>query len=210
MSVPSNAAGASNNSSAQNVFRVVFSQALSAPPTLESWDDSTFSTNTKEMFTGTAGNGGIPYVSAVGTTDTAPTPLWKPVSPAAGGAVANRLKGSTNFVNLTVNTPGVGSAVRFNISWEIPFDATVPSTTTLNGVIAVRYSYSGAAPTLTWQFNDVSAGGTEASPVWTGITPGAAGQFIRPTDAASNSANLVVTKPSSGVVDCGQVWVSNT
>jgi hypothetical protein len=210
MSVPSNVANAGNNSSAQNVFRVVFSQALSASPSLEAWDDSTFSSNTKEMFTGTAGNGGIPYVSAVATTDTAPTPLWKPVAPVGGGAVANRLKGTTNFVTLTTTIPGVGAAVRFNLDWEISFDTTVPSTTTCNGVLAVRYSYSGAAPTLTWQFNDVSAGGTESSPQWTGITPGAAGQFIRPTDSGVSSANLVFTKPSAGVLDSAQIWVSNT
>jgi hypothetical protein len=209
MSIPSNAAGAGNNSSAQNVFRIQFSQSLSANPTLESWDDSTFSTTAREQFTGTAGNGNIPYLSAVATTDSAPVANWKPVAPVAGGATINRLKGLTNFVNLSTIIPVAGGTVRYNLNFEVPFDATVPSTNTF-GVLACRFSFSGATPSLTWQFNDVSAGGTEGAPQWTTITPGAAGNFIRPTDAGANSANLVITKPTSSVVDAAQVWVSNT
>ena len=209
MSIPSNATGAGNNSSAQNVFRVVFSQNLSANPTLESWDDSTFASTGKEQFIGTTGNGNIPYLAGIATTDSAPAANWKPAV-VAGGAVANRLKGTVNFVNLSTVVPVAGGAVRFNLNFEIPFDATVPSTNTF-GVLAVRFSYSSATPTLTWQFNDASAGGTEGAPSWTTITPGAAGNFIRPADSGSTSANVVITKPAtSGTVDSAQVWVTNT
>jgi len=209
MSIPSNVAGAGNNSSAQNVYRVVFSQTLSANPTLESWDDSTFSTTAREQFTGTTGNGHIPYLSGIATTDSAPVSAWKPAV-VAGGAVANRLQGLASFVNLSTIIPVAGGAVRFNLNFEIPFDATVPATNTF-GVLAVRFSFSGATPTLTWQFNDVSAGGTEGAPQWTNITPGAAGNFIRPADAGSSSANVVITKPAtSGTVDAAQQWVTNT
>src|SRR6266403_959451 len=99
MAIPSNVVGAGNNSSAVNPFKVTFSNALSASPTLESWDDSTFVTTIKEQFVGTGANGNIPYVSAVATTQGAPSSNWKPASPTAGGAIANRLKGTTNFVN---------------------------------------------------------------------------------------------------------------
>lgn len=209
MSIPSNVAGAGNNSSAQNVFRLTFSQALSAPPTLEAWDDSTFSTTTKEQFVGSVGNGNIPYLSAVATSDVAPGAAWKPVVVTAGGAVINRLKGLVNFVNLTTVIPGAGGSVRFNLNFEIPFDASVPSTNTF-GVLAVRFSYSGPLPSLTWQFNDVSAGGTEGAPQFTNLTPGAAGNYIRPADAGSSSASVVITKPTASVVDAAQVWVTNT
>lgn len=209
MSIPSNVAGAGNNSSAQNVYRVTFSQNLSANPTLESWDDSTFSSTTKEQFTGTAGNGNIPYLSGIATTDSAPISAWKP-GVVAGGAVANRLKGLVNFVNLSTVIPVAGGSVRYNLNFEIPFDCTVPATNTF-GVLAVRFSYSGATPSLTWQFNDVSAGGTEGAPQWTTITPGAAGNFVRPADAGSTSASVIVTKPATiGVVDAAQQWVTNT
>ena len=208
MPIPSQVAGAGNNSSARNVFKVTFSQALSAPPTIESWDDSTFSTTIKEQFVGTAVNGNIPYLAAVATTDAAPVGTWKP-SVVAGGAVANRLKGTTNFVNASVNAPTAGTAISFNLNFEIPTDATVPSTNTF-GVLAVRYSYSGALPTITWQYNDVGAGGTEGAPQWTSITPGGSGNYIRPADSGTTSANVAVTKPTSGTLDAAQVWVTNT
>lgn len=209
MSVPSSVTGAGNNSSARNVFRIVFSQTLSANPTLESWDDNTFATTNKEQFAGTAGNGSIPYISAVATTDGAPVLAWKPAAGTAGGATINRLKGLTNFVTLSTVIPVAGGLVSFNLDFELPFDATVPSTNTF-GVLACRFSFAGATPTLTWQFNDNSAGGTEGAPQWTTLTPGAAGNFIRPADASATSAAVVVTKPTSGVADAGAVWVTNT
>lgn len=211
MSIPSAVKGAGNGNQVQNVFRITFSTALATVPTLESWDDSTFSSTSKEVFAGTVTNGNIPYQSAAATTDAAPvSPNWKPASPVAGGAVINRLKGLTNFVNLSVGIPGAGGIVRFNLNWEEPTDAAVPATNTQNSVLACRYAYSGAPPTLAWAFNDNSAGGTEGAPVWTSITPGSAGNFVRPTDVSATSANLVLTKPSSGVADQGAIWVTNT
>jgi hypothetical protein len=210
MAIPSNAAGAGNNSSARNVFRIVFSQNLSANPSLESWDDATFSTTNKEQFAGTVQNGNNPSVAGVATTDAAPLAAWKPAAPAGGGATINRLKGLASYVILSSAIPVAGGAVSFNINFEIPSDATVPSINTY-GVLACRFSFSGPTPTLTWQFNDVSAGGTEGAPSWTNLTPGAAGNFIRPADAGSTSASVVVTKPASaGVLDAAQVWVTNT
>lgn len=209
MAIPSKVTGAGNNSSARNVFRVAFSQNLSANPTLESWDDATFSTTNREQFTGTTGNGNKPELSAVATTDSAPAAAWKPASPAAGGAVINRLLGLTNFVNLSTVIPVAGGIVSFNLDFEIPFDTTVPSITNF-GVLAVRFSFSGATPTLTWQFNDNSAGGSEGAPAWTTLSPGAAGNFIRPADAGVSSANVVVTRPPSSVIDAAEVWVTNT
>lgn len=207
MAIPSKAIGAGNGSTAQNVFRIVFSQTLSANPTLEAWDSSAFSAVTKEMFVGTVVNGNLPFLSAVATTDAAPTSNWKPASVAAGGATANRLKGTTNYVNLSTTAPTAGQAVRFNLCWEIPSDATVPSTSTMNGVLACRFSYSGATPALTWQYNDA---GTEGAPVWTTITPGAAGSFIRPANSGVTSANVVVTKPASATLDAPEVWITST
>jgi len=209
MAIPSQVQGAGNGNSVQNVFKVTFSQALSAAPTIESWDNSTFSTTLLEQFTGTVGNGNIPYVSAVATTDTAPSASWKPSSPVAGGAVANRLKGLTNYVVSTVNIPTAGGAIRFNLDFEISSDSTVPSTNTF-GVLAVRYAFSGPTPSVTWQYNDVASGGTEGAPQWTNITPGAAGNYIRPADSGTTSANVAVTKPTSGVASAAQLWVTNT
>lgn len=208
MAIPSNVVGAGSNSVAVNPFKCTFSQALSASPTLESWDDSTFSTTAKEQFVGTLNNGNIPYISAVATTQGAPASNWKPVAPVAGGQVANRLKGTTNFVTLSTGVPGAGGFVTWNLDFEIASDSAVPSTNTF-GVLAVRFAYSGATPTLTFQFNDVSAGGTDGAPQFTNITPGAAGNFIRGGDAGSTNPPLM-TKPTGGVLSMGTVWVTNT
>jgi len=213
MAIPSKVTGAGNGNAVQNVFRVTFSQTLSTLPDLEAWDDSTFSTTGKEMFSGTPVNGNIPYVAAVATTDLVPAANWKPAAPVGGGTAsgtANRMKGLTNFIFLSAAIPTVGQSVRFNLNWEMPSDATVPATNTQNGVLAVRYAYSGATPTLTWAFNDASAGGTEGAPVWTTITPGSAGNFIRPADSSATSANPVLTKPVSGTLDSPTVWVTST
>jgi hypothetical protein len=208
VSIPSNVTGAGSANSVANVFQVVFSQALSGIPTLESWDDSTFATTTKEQFAGTTINGNIPYVSAIATTQGASAPNWK-TGGSAGGQTVNRLKGLNNYVNLTTVIPTAGGSVKFNLDFEIGADASVPSTNTF-GVLAVRYSYSGAAPTLTFQFNDASAGGTEGAPSWTNITPGSGGNFIRPADAGSNSGSVIMTKPTSGVASAAQIWVTNS
>src|SRR3989304_2653063 len=115
MAIPNKATGAGTGSTAQNVFRITFSQALSAVPTLEAWDNSNFNTTTLEIFTGTAVNGTKPMLSAVSTTNGAPTSSWKPTTAAAGGATINRLKGNTNYVNLAAAAPGAGDTVRFNL-----------------------------------------------------------------------------------------------
>lgn len=209
MAIPSKVAGGGNNSTARNVFRVTFSQSLAAVPTLEGWDDATFSTTANQIFVGTAVNGNKPMLAGVETTDQTPASAWKPTNPVAGGALANRLLGTTNFVNLTSGSiPTAGQNVFWNLNLELPSDATVPSTTTLAHVIAVRFQFTGTQPTLTWVYNDAGAGGTEGAPVFTTITSGSAGNFIRYADVGSSGSNVVVTRPSSGFIDAGEVWVT--
>ena len=207
MSIPSEVKGAGNNSTAQNVLRVQFSEALAEPPKLEAWDDFNVNSTDHEIFTGTAGNGNKPMLCAVATTDNPPSNAdWKPANATAGGATANRLKGSDSYVNLSAAAPGQNESVRFNLCWEIPYDASVPAD--LDCVIFVRYSYSGAAPTLTWYFNDASAGGTEDTPVWTQLTPGSSGNTLKPADANCSSDNIVLHKPAEGTLDNPALWVT--
>lgn len=208
MSVPGQVKGAGNLSIARNVVRVTFSQATSDHPKLEAWDD--FNTNSvlHEIFTGTTENGDIPMLSGVATTDGAPVSAWKPAAATPGGATINRLKGNTNHVILSTANMGVGESVRFNLCWEVSFDATVPAD--MDCVFVIRYSYTGVAPVLTWEFNDEDAGGTEGVPVWTAITPGVSGHIFRPTDAGVASPNLVLHKPAAGVADNPELWVAAT
>ena len=207
MAIPSTVVGAGNNSTAQNVFKVTFSQALSAVPTLEAWDDFNFNTTAHEIFTGTAGNGNLPMISAVATTDATPaSATWKPASATSGGATINRLKGTDYYVNLSAAAPGAGESVLFNLCWEIPYDATVTASE-LQAVFLIRFSYSGSAPILTWYFNDNDGGGSEATPVWTQLTPGSGGNKLKPADSGCSSSYIVLHKPPSGIIDNGELWV---
>lgn len=150
--------GAGNNSTAQNVIGITYSQLLSSVPQLQAWDDATLTTYTRQVFAGTAGNSLKPMLSGVATSDGAPVSAWKPGAVTAGGAVINRLKGDVNFVNLNASTPIAGTLAgtvvagfvgtdptaggggnpggtsRFNLVIEIPSDATVPSTIAGGGV----------------------------------------------------------------------------
>lgn len=211
MAIPSKVVGGGNNSTAQNVLKVTFSEATSDVPILSAWDDYTFATVLNSIFVGTSGNGSRPMLCAVATTDAAPVSAWKPTDPVAGGATINRLKGSTSYVNLSAAAIAAGGSVRFNLNWEIPSDCPIginPSTSKsyMYCVIKIDFNYPGTAPVLTWAFNDNEAGGTEAVPVWTTLTSGPSANKVRAADAGSTIASHVLHRPPSGVQDAGEVW----
>jgi len=212
MAIPLKVTGAGNNSTAQNVYKVTFSEALSTAPRIEAWDnsstfpakDSSGSTVAKEIFAGTTVNGSIPMLSAVATTSAAPSSAWKPASATAGTANPNRLKGTTNFVT-DPTTPAATESILFNLCLEIPSDATVPSSTEYNALIQVRYQYTGNAPTVTWHANE----GTESSPTWTQITPGTHGvRFCNSAADTSDDTTWKLSVPASGTVDDGSQLVT--
>src|SRR5688572_20117001 len=104
MSVPSKVVGGGNNSTAANVFRITWDQALSAAPVYQMWDnsssfpavDASGSTTAKEAFTGTAGNSSKPMYGLYCTSSAGPGGAdWFPASATAGSANPNRMKGST-------------------------------------------------------------------------------------------------------------------
>ena len=212
MAIPSKVTGAGNTSVATNVFRVTFSEATSDAPLLKAWDDANLNTILNEVFVGTAVNTNLPMINAVATTNSAPSSSWKPAGVTAGGAVINKLKGNTNYVNLHTGALTGGQEVKWNMCWEVPSDATVPQTgtNTMDAVILLEFTSAGTPPVLTWEFNDSSAGGTEGTPVWQAFTAGASGDFIIPTDAGVVAPNLVLHKPASSTLDAPEVWVSST
>jgi len=201
MAIPSVVVGGGNNSAAQMVFQITFSEATSDAPVLEAWDDYTFTTTAHEIFTGTAGNGSRSMLGGVATTNAAPASAWMPTDSTTGAQVINRLLGSTDTVALDTGAVSASGTVNFNLNWEIPSDAAIPSD--LAAILVVRFSYAGSAPILTWAYNE----GIEATPVWTTITPGVAGNKIKPADAGSTSSTVVLHRPVSGVQDCGELWV---
>lgn len=213
MSIPAKATGAGNNNAA-NVFKVNFDTALSTAPRYEAWDNSAVfplkdaagTTTAKEIFTGTTGNSSKPMLYLVDTNAgaTAPGAAWKPASATGGTANPNRLLGSTNYVTAT-NTPdgGAGTFITFNMGLEAPFDAAVPSTSSMNFLLQLRYTYTGTAPALVYSFNE----GSEATPSWTVLTPGTHGlRFCNTGTVAGGPYKL--TLPASSVVDAAEIWVT--
>lgn len=207
MSIPFKVSGAGNNSTARNVYKITFSTALSSAPIYRAWDNSkTFperdtegSTALKEIFTGTEGNEYKPMLSLVATTSEAPISNWKPISAVAGSANPNRLKGLANYVT-DPTTPAGGEAILFNVCLEVPFDATVPSTSSMNALLEIHYSYTGDAPTVEWYANE----GTEETPVWTQLTPGVHGiKFCNANANVNDSFTYKLTLPEDGTVDDG-------
>lgn len=208
MAIPNKATGAGNNSVAQNVFRITFSQALSTAPKYEAYDGGTFPavgsavTVANAVLAGTAGNSNKSMVSLVDVTNAAPSSNWKPASATAGSANPNRLKGTTNYVTSPA-TPGAGGTVRFNMVVEVPSDATPTPTSNWAFDLLVRYTYTGSAPSLSWHFNE----GTEGSPTWTAFTPGTHG--MRHTRAGVSSGGPYLANiPASSTEDTADIWVT--
>jgi hypothetical protein len=141
------------------------------------------------------------YLAA--TTSAAPGANWKPASASAGSANPNRLKGSTNYVT-DPTTPGAGGAILFNIGLEVPYDASVPSSSSAAHMIQVRYTYTGSAPSLTWAFNE----GSEGTPSWTTITPGTHGLRYCNSSTSWAAGPYKLTLPASGTVDAGEIGVT--
>lgn len=210
MAIPFKITGAGNNNAA-NVFRVTFSTALSSAPKIEAWDNSaTFPskdaagvTTLKEIFTGTAGNSYKPMLYAVSTSSGTPGANWKPATATVGGATANRLLGTTNFV-LDTAIPGAGGHMLFNLGIEVPFDATVPSVTSMAHLIQIRYTYTGSAPSVVFAANE----GTEGTPVWTNFTPGSHGVQYCNASTIWASGPYKLTLPEIGTVDASELGIT--
>jgi len=210
MAIPFKITGAGNQD-AQYVFRVTFTQELSVPPHIEAWDNAlTFPSATttgvtiaKEVFVGTTGNGNIPMLYAIATTNATPGDDWRPATATTGAANPNRLAGDTSYVE-DPTTPSADESIYFNLGIEIPYDATTPSTTSLAHIIQIRYRYSGLEPTVTFAANE----GTEAVPIWTTITPSSNG--VQYCNAGINwtAGPYKLTLPETGTIDAPEMGIT--
>lgn len=209
MAIPNKATGYGNNSTARNVFKVTFDQALSSAVKYEAYDtNGTFpavgsvTTTAQKLFVGTAGNGNKPMLSLVDTTNAAPASAWKPASATGGSANPNRMNGQTSYVTQAGAVLGAGGVITFNMVVEIPSDLTTADNAQMAHDLLLRYTYTGTAPALTWAFNE----GTEGTPTWTTLTPGTHG--IRHAKSGATTPNYLATIPASGTQDTQEGWVT--
>ena len=215
MAIPSKVIGA-GNSDATQCFKVTFDQALSTAPKIEAWDNSaTFpakdasgSTTALEIFTGTTANGDTPCIAAwsggAESSGNLPGASWHPAAVTGGSNNPNLLLGTTNYVTCT-NTPGLGGEIVFNLSFEVGYDATVPSTTEYAAIIQIRYTYTGTAPGLVFAYNDA---GTETTPSWTTLTPGTDGVRFCNASTSWAAGPYKLTLPASGVVVASELGIT--
>jgi len=126
----------------QNVLRVLFSgDATTTPPRLKAWDDSNATTTTKKIFTGTATSTNTSLLKATETTGGAPAANWCLITTgAAGAAVTNALKGSTQYVECAA-IAGAGTSKYFTLALFSPNDLTDITSSDFNIYLQVEYDY---------------------------------------------------------------------
>lgn len=194
---------------AMKVFRINFSEALSAIPELHAWDDYNLNSIANKIFTGTTVNGDKSMLGAIGLS-AAPGASWWPATAVAGAAVdtASRLIGNDGYCKLAASAPGAGGDVYFNFDFSFP-DDVLPSDT-MDFALAVVYKFTGSTPSVTWYGND---GGTEGTAIWTALTTqpkatsGAANKIL-PSDAGGDGSGDVVTIPASGENFPDEIWIT--
>ena len=193
---------------AKNVFRINFSEALSAIPELHAWDDFNLDTIGNKVFTGTAVNSSLPMIGAIGLLS-APVANWYVSSLIVAAAVdaASLLKGNDGFCLLDSTPPSGGDDVFFNFDFSFP-DDVLPADT-MAFALSVLFNFTGATPSVAWFANE----GTEAVPVWTGLTDQPKGSVgaatvIRPSDTGGIGVADTVTIPASGEAFPDEIFVT--
>jgi hypothetical protein len=210
MAIPDKAVGYGNLSTARNVFGFYTSQDLSSVIRYEAYDNNeTFpalespalTTVLNDILVGTTHNSSKSMVCLVDTTNAAPSSDWKPAAATAGEANPNRLKGTTSYVDQDGAARAATERATFNMVIEVPHD--VETTDTMQFELSVRYTYTGTAPAVKFQYND----GTEGSPNWVDITAGTHGIKHCRTGSSAPS-NLYANIPADGTEDTTEGWVT--
>ena len=187
-----------------NVMAIKFSTAVTGGR-LTAWDDISRTSTSKEILNGTTemGTGNNSWLRA-GVTATDVTEGAGAGSLPSGfntqvkTTTTFQLKGDARYV--TFNAVSAGNQVRFVVAFYIPSDAGA-GTTGHDPVFTCRYTYTGSAPTVTWQFNT----GTEGSPTWTTWGSSYSGYGTGPNTTTTQLDP--VTAPGTGVAFVDEFWV---
>ncbi len=207
---------------AKNVFKLVFSEDLSAPPQLKAWDDYLMTTILHKILIGSANNGNKPMIAGIGLT-AAPVAGWYPSSLVVGAAVdvASLLKGDLGFCQLSAAAPEADDELFFNINYKFPYCAGTPPDTdpkpsdTFTHVVGFEYQYTGVAPAVAAYANK----GTEGAPDWQLLILGIKGSApqpgmteIKPCDAGrgpDGMGDYFFTFPNSGEAHPDEIWLKD-
>ena len=210
------------NNANQNVLGIAFDYDLSSLVKYEAYDnDNTFpaidSSNTgvtHECFSRSSHASGS-IICLTDTSNAAPDSDWHSDIPAdTSESNPNRLKGTSYYVEqdgsiLSGGTDGVydtnatnNKRARFNMVIDVP--STCQTSDDMAFDLAVRYTYTGTAPTPKFQYNT----GTEGSPTWTDATAGSEGLIH--CRASSSVGNLYANIPESGTELTAEGFISTS
>lgn len=199
--------GCMGNVSCVNAFKVLFSNALSAQPRLEAWDDAADmvakTAPSDEILAGTASSGNNSWLAGADTSaGSNPGTGWYPSAENSGGTTPSLLCGSKGYVLLDHATVLVASRT-FNIALKVPSDAAQSGTTQHTPVISIRYYYTGDEPGVEWQFNK----GAEASPDWATAVAGSQGDTLHFTGPDASATFFdPFTKPDT-LTEVDEYWI---
>ena len=214
---------AAGNQAGTNAFRAVFTVAdHSDLPRLQAWDNEQLNTHAIELLTGTTENGDVSGLCAASTNDGNGDPgaAWATaLAQTAGGAVVNRLQGDVAYVILGTVVPVSPFPVYRTFQFAVGIASDMASGTVGHQpYLAVKSFYTGAVPTLDFEYNN----GTEGSPAWQPMTsqPGGTvnaidvGTAIHATGpdttggvGGNNGVLDPITKPGSGEKFAEEYWV---
>ncbi len=198
----------------QNVLRFGFTvNGCSDIPILTAWDDYNMNTVAKETLVGTTGNGNKSSICGASTDTGATADAWATaLAQTSGGALTNRLKGNTAYVNLGTAAPGIGDYRRFQLAFGVNNDSA-PGLTGHDVVLGIKVFYiTTDPPTISLQYNSAAS---EGSPVWVTLqlqvkgngTPPALPNTIYATGPDTTTAALdPVTKPETGEKFSEKYW----
>lgn len=110
--------------------------------------------------------------------------------------------------NASPSSTDTSASIRFNMTASFGADSTVPSSSSQNILLQIQYQYTGSAPSLSYYYNDATAG-TDSAPTWIALTPGTDG--VRFVNAGTVSGTYKFTLPASGVSSgVTDLWVTAT
>jgi hypothetical protein len=200
------------NVAGENVYKIRFAGApCSDVPQIQAWDDHNMTTTASESLSGTSASGGQSMVAAAHTTAAPTTTPWVPTTAVAGGAQANRLRGSESFCLLGTTAPAADEERKFQLAFACAADS-VPGASGHQPVVALKIFYAGAPPTPQFSYN----AGSDGSPVWTAMVNGVRGtpmamgvkNTVHSTGAGSTTTSLQpVVKPGSGEKWADEQWI---
>lgn len=199
--------GIVGNKNAQQAFKVSWNTAMSAQPRLEAWDTAADLTSASapgdEILAGTVSSGSKSWIAVADTTSVAPGANWyASADERAGGTSPAKIQGAAAYLLMDGAAVAVVSRL-FNLCLKVPSDAAQNGVTQHAPVIALRYYYTGTAPTISWFYN----ASTVANPKWTAFTSGSLGFTLHFTGPDTVTATLdPYTKPTT-ITEVDEYWV---